>query len=130
MTNGTNELFAISSDSTTNTLIVQYSLISSDNQLLQQTVIISDVPLSDGGFHHIAVAMYNTWLTVIVDSEFKLRRELTSSDITEAGIIFVGTLNEDQQPTFQGAVFANACNFDKMDMQYWSKCVPAVMISI
>jgi len=104
MTNGTNELFTILSDSTTNILTIQYLLISSDNQFLQQTTTISDVPLGDGGFHHIAVAVYNTWLTVIVDGEFRLRREFTYPDATEADNIYVGTLNEDQQPTFQGEV--------------------------
>ena len=104
MTNGTNEFFTISSDSTTSTLTIQYILISRGNQFLQQTTTISDVPLGDGGFHHIAVAMYNTWLTVIVDGEFKLRREFTYPVATEADNIYAGTLNEDQQPTFQGEI--------------------------
>ena len=96
-------MFTISSDSTTNTLVVQYSLISSDN--LQQTATINNISLSDGGFHHIGVAVHDIWLSVIIDGVIKLRRELASSAATEADNIYVGTLNQDEQPTLQGSIY-------------------------
>lgn len=109
LTNGSDDLFTVSSDSTTNTFIIQYSLIRSNGQLLQQTATISNVLLGDDRFHHIAVAVHDTWLTVILDGVVRLRRELTSSVATEADNIYVGTLNELEQPTFEG--MSMCCKF-------------------
>ena len=101
LTNGTTELFTASSNSITNTLIVQY-LMMNGNDELQQVREIKNVFLSNNDFHHIAIAVYNVQLTVIVDGVFRLRQVLSFPVVVEAEDIFIGTLNDGENPTLQG----------------------------
>ena len=102
LTNGTTELFTLSSDSNTNTLIVQYLLMNEQHQ----TRAIKNVSLSNHGFHHIAVAVHDVQLTVTVDGLFKLRQTLLYPVDVRAENIFIGTLNDAENPTLQGIVIS------------------------
>lgn len=100
LTNGTTELFTLSSNSSANVLVVQYLLMNEQ----QQTREIENVSLSDHAFHHIAVAVHGIQLTVAVDGLFKLRQSLAYPVDVRAENIFIGTLNDGENPTLQGIV--------------------------
>ena len=102
LTNGTTELFTISSDSNSNTLIVQHVLTNGSTEL-QQARMIEDVFLSNNDFHHIAVAMHGAQLTVTVDGTIKLQEELAFPVINSENI-FIGVLNDGENPTLQGTI--------------------------
>ena len=72
------------------------------NDELQQVREIKNVFLSNNDFHHIAIAVYNVQLTVIVDGVFRLRQVLSFPVVVEAEDIFIGTLNDGENPTLQG----------------------------
>ena len=98
LTNGTTELFTLSSDSNTNILVVQYLLMNEQHQ----SSGIEDVFLSNHAFHHIAVAVHGVQLTVAVDGVFRLRQPLLYPVDVRAENIFIGTLNDGENPTLQG----------------------------
>lgn len=103
LTNGTTELFTVSSNSNTNTLILEYVLVNGSIELLEDSVI-RNVFLSNNDFHHIAVAVHGVQLTVTVDGVFKLRRALAFPVAVRMENIFIGVLNHGENPTLQGIV--------------------------
>ena len=100
LTNGTTELFTLSSNSISNILVVQYLLMNEQHQTRE----IENVFLSNNAFHHIAVAVHGTQLTVAVDGLFRLRQLLLYPVDVRAENIFIGTLNDGENPTLQGIV--------------------------
>ena len=90
----------LSSNSNTNTLVVQYLLMNEQHQSSE----IKNVFLSDHAFHHIAVAVHGAQLTVAVDGLFKFRQLLLYPVDVRAENIFIGTLNDGENPTLQGIV--------------------------
>lgn len=103
LSNGTTELFALSSDSRINTLIVKYL---PTNGFSHQTRMIKNVLLSNNKFHHIAVAVHGAQLTVTVDGTFRLQEVLNSSIVVRTESIFIGALNDAEDPTLQGKPIA------------------------
>ena len=69
-----------------------------------QTREIENVFLSNNAFHHIAVAVHGAQLTVAVDGLFRLRQPLLYPVDVRAENIFIGTLNDGENPTLQGIV--------------------------
>jgi len=75
-----------------------------DNEL-QQTRAIQNVFLSNNDFHHIAVAVHDVQLTVVVDGVFRLQQVLIFPVVIRIENIFIGVLNDGETPTLQGTVY-------------------------
>ena len=120
LTNGTTELFAVTSNSNDNTLVLQYLLMNGTDERLQTTEI-ENVDFSNHDFCHIAMAVHGVQLTVIVDRVFRLRQALPFRVAVRAENIFIGTLNDGETANFQGIAysytsFVYACIYVRMYM--------------
>ena len=104
LTNGTTELFTVTSNSNDNTLVLQYLLINGTDERPQITEI-QNVAISNHIFHHIAIAVHGVQLTVTVDEVFRLRRTLPFHVVVRAENIFIGTLNDGETANLQGIAY-------------------------
>ena len=102
LTNGTTELFIVSSDSNSNTLLVQLVLVNGSTEM-QQNRVIDNVSLSNNEFHHIAVAVYDVQLTVTVNGVIKLQENLAFPVVNSESIV-IGALNDGENRTLQGTI--------------------------
>lgn len=64
--------------------------------------MIENVFLANSDFHHIAVAVHGVQLTVMVNGIFRLREALDFSVDVRTENIFIGVLNDGEDPTLQG----------------------------
>ena len=92
----------ISSDSNSNTLLVQLLLVNGSTEM-QQNRLIDNVSLSNNEFHHIAVAVYDVQLTVTVNGVIKLQENLAFPVVNSESIV-IGALNDGENRTLQGTI--------------------------
>ena len=102
LTNGTTELFIVSSDSNSSTLLVQLVLVNGSTEM-QQNRVIDNVSLSNNEFHHIAVAVYDVQLTVTVNGVIKLQENLAFPVVNSESIV-IGALNDGENRNLQGTI--------------------------
>ena len=92
----------VSSDSNSNTLLVQLVLVNGSTEM-QQNRVIDNVSLSNNEFHHIAVAVYDVQLTVTVNGVIKLQENLAFPVVNSESIV-IGALNDGKNQTLQGTI--------------------------
>ena len=92
----------VSSDSNSNTLLVQLVLVNGSTEM-QQNRVIDNVSLSNNEFHHIAVAVYDVQLTVTVNGAVKLHENLAFPVVNSESIV-IGALNDGENQTLQGTI--------------------------